>query len=143
MRRVVFFSTATAEMSESDLLDMYDVAKSITAEHDITGLTIYYKKNFCHIREGDTNEISKSIVRTEQSPWHYNLSIVSDGEVSNRRFPKWFLAVDLDHAEALTQKPQLVDLLQVLDHPDLSFAMEDLACRSFVEAFLADVVQNG
>ena len=44
MRRVVLFSTATAEMSESDLMDMYDVAKSITAEHDITGLTIYYKK---------------------------------------------------------------------------------------------------
>ena len=142
MRRVVLFSTATTDMSESDLMDMYDFARTNTAEHDVTGLAIYYKKNFCHIREGDTNEISRSIVRTEQSPWHYNLSIVSDGEVANRRFPKWFMAVDLEHAETLTEKPQLLDLLQVLDHPDLSFAMEDLACRSFVEAFLADIVQN-
>ncbi|MGR3813764.1 MAG: BLUF domain-containing protein [Cognatishimia activa] len=139
IRRIVFFSTAANDLEREDLLELFDMASRNSTANSLTGLSMYHRRSFCHIREGDPNEITKSLVRMEQSHWHYNLSIVSDTIVERRRFRKWFFAFE-GGGEFEDRGPnQILEIHKIFETAELDHAFEDLACRSFAQAFTDDI----
>ena len=142
MRRVVFFSTAPRDLDQADLISLFEIAAGNSRKHSITGLTIYHRRTFCHIREGSPEEISQSMIRSERSEWHYNLSVVADNIVESRLFTDWFLSFGMNDAIKFPSSKQLIEIEKVLTYPDLSNALDDLVCRSFINAFLTDVSEQ-
>lgn len=126
-------------MSDADVQRLYDVASVNAERDDLTGLTAYHRKSMIHIREGDAQLVSNSIVRAESQGWHYNLSIVQDDMFDERLFDDWNLSYVPSSPSALMGRPRLLDLTTLGDQPTMARAKVDPMFSTFFEVFAADI----
>ena len=126
-------------MRDEDILRLYGVASVNAARDSLTGLTVYHRKGMFHIREGDAQRVSNSIVRAESQGWHYNLSIIEDADYEERLFKEWNLAYLPEDPASLLQGEHLLDLSEMRNSPKLSKANQDLTFSTFLDVFLGDL----
>lgn len=138
-RRVIYLCSTHDHMADADVQKLYDVASENAARDDLTGLTAYHRKSMIHIREGDAQLVSNSIVRAESQGWHYNLSIVQDDMFEERLFDDWNLSFVPGSADALIGRPRLFDLTTLGEQPTMARAKQDPMFSTFFEVFAADI----
>jgi hypothetical protein len=126
-------------MRDEDILRLYGVASVNAARDSLTGLTVYHRKGMFHIREGESQLVSNSIIRAESQGWHYNLSIVEDAAYSERLFDDWNLAYLPEDPASLTKGAHLLDLETMRDNPKLAKANQNLTFSTFLDVFLGNV----
>lgn len=137
-RRVTYVCSTANEMRDEDIHRLYSVASVNAARDSLTGLTVYHRKGMFHIREGESQLVSNSIVRAESQGWHYNLSIVEDAEFSERLFGEWNLAYLPEDPASLLNGEHLLDLAVMRDDPKLAKANQNLTFSTFLDVFLGD-----
>lgn len=92
MRRIVYLSTATRLMSDTELLEVLRVSRENNARDGVTGLLLYSGGNFIQLLEGDSDAVSAVCARVEKDPRHHRMLIMLDDESAERLFPDWSMA---------------------------------------------------
>ena len=126
-------------MTDAHLLKLYDVASTNAANDDLTGLTVYYRKTMFHIREGDPQLVSNSIIRAESQGWTYNMSIVEDAMYETRLFDEWNLSFIPEDEASLRHGKNLLNFAGLREHSALARAMLDPMFSTFFEVYTAEM----
>ena len=126
-------------MTDAHLLKLYDVASTNAAKDDLTGLTVYYRKTMFHIREGDPQLVSNSIIRAESQGWTYNMSIVEDAMYETRLFDEWNLSFIPEDEASLRHSKNLLNFAGLREHSALARAMLDPMFSTFFEVYAAEM----
>lgn len=142
IRRVLYISNTKAHMSDADVGRLYQVASANAARDGLTGLTCYHNKSMFHLREGEPQLVSNSIVRAESQGWCYNLSIVEDAMFEDRLFDDWYLGYAPQDRASLDQGEKLLDLEGIKTLPLMQTALQNLTFSAFFDIFADDLDVN-
>lgn len=98
MLRLLYFSTARADIDKSDVDDIVEVAEKKNKKLGITGALAFNGRNFCQVLEGDENAVRALIEEIEADKRHSGFKIIDEKAVETRHFPDWSmqLVTDLD-----------------------------------------------
>ncbi len=81
-------------MSETDILDILEIARKFNSDNGITGILVYWAmtRQFMQILEGEKEAIFNLLDKIKQDSRHTGLNLIYDGEVSGRGFASWSMA---------------------------------------------------
>ncbi|ARV05440.1 hypothetical protein BTO04_01465 [Polaribacter sp. SA4-10] len=89
LRRIIYTSKATKELSKRNLLDLLHEARAFNKMDNITGVLIYKQGCFLQVLEGKTKVIDNLIERLIRDSRHKNFKIIQDNFIKNRLFKDW------------------------------------------------------
>ena len=94
MHELFYCSFAVRDMSEADILDILEVARSFNAENKITGILIYWieTRQFMQILEGDKESIFSLLEKIKKDKRHTGVNLIYDGNIPDRTFAGWSMA---------------------------------------------------
>jgi len=94
MIQLIYISTSSLILSESDLVDLLEQAKSRNLRQHITGMLLYNNNTFLQVLEGeagDVFEIYDSICKDPRNEGHV---ILRESEIPGRDFPDWSMGFE-------------------------------------------------
>ena len=86
---LIYCSTATHEMSESELLELLQVARQRNLPLKVTGMLLYGGGVFLQVLEGPAASVDMLYKKLERDPRHHSLFLLEREPVSERSFPDW------------------------------------------------------
>ena len=89
MIHLVYVSSATGKLGETDLLDLLEHSRRRNRALDLTGMLLYAGGNFFQVLEGeekDVDEVYTSIVRDQRNHGHI---LMRREAIITRTFPEW------------------------------------------------------
>jgi hypothetical protein len=91
MHELFYCSFAVRDMSDADILDLLEVARSFNSENEITGILIYWIKTrqFMQILEGEKEAIFNLLEKIKKDKRHTGINLIYDGEIPDRTFGHW------------------------------------------------------
>ncbi len=89
MRQLLYFSHASREMSESDLLELLVEARESNTTHDVTGLLIYVRQFFIQCLEGHSDSITQLMHNIKNDERNQDFTVLLDRDILERGFPEW------------------------------------------------------
>lgn len=89
MRRIVYVSTASLTLNESDVQSLLKQAVERNARHDVTGLLAYNGFNFLQAIEGDAEALEAIFGSICRDPRHSGVITLLDEACEARLFPDW------------------------------------------------------
>ena len=89
MIHLIYVSSATKEMTESDLLELLKKARERNAEKNITGMLLYANQNFIQILEGDSDDVLDIYHRILNDTRNTGNIIIQKKAIADRSFPDW------------------------------------------------------
>ena len=103
MTRVLYFSTASAEMSREAVDDIVAHAVEKNGRLGITGALAYNGRNFCQLLEGDEDVVRALIKTIEADPRHAGFKVLDEKRIMARHFPDWSMqrVNDLDFSRVI------------------------------------------
>jgi hypothetical protein len=87
--QLIYFSSATRELSDSELEELLEQARSRNAKQNVTGMLIYAEGTFMQVLEGsrsDVHDIYSSILRDPRNKDNIELT---EMVISERNFSDW------------------------------------------------------
>lgn len=105
MRQLVYISTGSAELTESDVADILATSQRKNPQRGLTGFLIYNGRNFLQLLEGDAAAIEILMEDLRGDPRHSGVVRIEDVPSDVRRFSDWTmrrleLANDVDKRRA-------------------------------------------
>ncbi len=89
MIRVLYFSTARANVATQDVDDIVAHAAEKNAALGITGALAFNGRNFCQLLEGEAEKVKSLISLIEKDDRHSGFKILDEKEVDQAYFPEW------------------------------------------------------
>lgn len=89
MIRLIYFSSASYDISEEELLEILEVSRTKNKENNITGMLLYLSGNIIQVLEGDKDKVEETYKRIEKDERHHGCIIADDEEIKERSFPNW------------------------------------------------------
>lgn len=89
MIRTIYFSTATSELSKSDVAGIVEHAQHANSKRDVTGALAYNGRNFCQCLEGEESVVRALIDKISQDPRHSGFKVLDEKPISARQFSEW------------------------------------------------------
>ena len=86
LRRVIYTSQATKQLSKRNLLDLLHEARAFNLVDGISGLLMH------KVLEGNSKVIEDLLIRIHKDTRHNNFKIIQDSFVENRLFATWSMA---------------------------------------------------
>lgn len=93
LRSVVYVSDATRAMSVADLDLLLETARFENRNNGISGVLLYNAGNFMQCFEGPADAVESTYARIARSRQHHNLFELMNGEVAQRSFQGWEMAL--------------------------------------------------
>lgn len=95
MKRLLYFSTASAGMTQTDVDRIVQAASDANAQTEISGALAYNGRNFCQVLEGPDEQVSALMQRIEADKRHSGIKILDEKPITARYFTGWnMVAVD-------------------------------------------------
>lgn len=95
MIRILYFSTANADIDKADVDTIVDEAATANKLHNITGALAYNGRNFCQCLEGEESKVRKLIELISKDTRHSGFKLLDEKPVETRHFGDWsMLLVD-------------------------------------------------
>ncbi len=91
MIRILYFSTADADMKRDDVNDIVAQAQVRNAEKGVTGVLVYNDRNFCQVLEGDEKTVRDLVATIGADPRHHGFKILDEKPIETRHFAEWSL----------------------------------------------------
>lgn len=126
MEYLVFISTAKKLMSDAELLDLLQSARSKNSENNITGMLLYGEGTFMQVLEGEKEDLQRVYNAIQADFRHRNIIVMISGILNERIFPKWsmsFASVNSDvlqMIEGYTNPANMNFAVNALDHPTIN-----------------------
>lgn len=89
MIRILYFSTASADLDPSEVDVIVQRASDKNKKLGITGALAYNGRNFCQLLEGDKETVVALVQVIEQDSRHSGFKIIDQKPISTRHFPDW------------------------------------------------------
>lgn len=89
MKRVLYFSTATAGLDEAEVDRIVEDAQARNAQIGVTGALGFNGRNFVQILEGDSANVDALIASISADPRHSGFKVIDEKEVDARAFADW------------------------------------------------------
>lgn len=100
---LIYGSSATRDMSKTDLVEILTTARENNAILNVTGMLLFKGGNFMQVLEGEADTVDALYARIQQDPRHHQLLLISRRPVESRHFAQWEMAFtnldDLDPAD--------------------------------------------
>ena len=91
--QLAYYSTATKQFSEDDLLDLLKQARAFNKRHGISGILIYNKGCFLQLLEGENQEVDSLFDHIVEDSRHENSTIIYRKFADERIFKHdWYMA---------------------------------------------------
>lgn len=101
MEYLVFISTAKKLMSDAELLDLLQSARSKNSENNITGMLLYGEGTFLQVLEGEREDLQRVYNAIQADFRHRNIIVMISGILNERIFSKWSMSFASVNAEVL------------------------------------------
>lgn len=89
MIRILYFSTARADICTADVEEIVAHAAQKNAALGITGALAYNGRNFCQVLEGDAAAIENLMRHIEADPRHSGFKVLDQKEITQAHFSDW------------------------------------------------------
>lgn len=89
MKRILYFSTASAELIESDIEAIVEQAQINNAAQQVTGALGYNGRNFCQLLEGSPCVLDTLVDKISKDPRHTGFKVLDEKPIAERAFPSW------------------------------------------------------
>lgn len=108
---LTYVSTATEDLSKSDLNELLAQCRKNNAELGITGMLLYKEGNFMQVLEGEESTVRSLYTKIARDPRHKGEILLQQGALEERHFPGWSMGYrDLESQEARSN-PDYSDFL--------------------------------
>lgn len=101
--QIVYYSTATKEFSEQDLIELLSVAIKYNSAMGITGCLVYSNGKFIQLLEGDRRHVLELFEKIKRDPRHNNVTVTVEMTVNQKLFPDWGMAFKFLEKDVLKQ----------------------------------------
>ena len=89
MRQLVYISTGSSDLEETDVADILATSQRKNPERGLTGFLIYNGRNFLQLLEGEGADIESLMAELAKDERHHGLVRIEDVEITERRFTDW------------------------------------------------------
>ncbi len=97
----IYTSTAAANFSPDDLVQLLTKAREKNSQVGVTGLLVHKDGRFMQLLEGPREAVEKVWARIQADSRHAKLTVLLDGFTKERQFSEWSMGFrDLNSAEA-------------------------------------------
>jgi hypothetical protein len=86
---LIYASSATQEMTESELLNILNKARENNTKLGITGMLLYHENNFLQVLEGEAEEVENLYQKILLDPRHTQISAIIKRPIVKREFGDW------------------------------------------------------
>lgn len=118
MIQLVYFSSATQEMTEADLLALLEQARTRNLRQGVTGMLLYAGGNFFQVLEGEKADVEGIYDSIRRDPRHAGLILIEESEITERSFPNWTMGFRHLTAEHRGKVPGFSEFLRRPMEPD-------------------------
>lgn len=87
--QVLYRSTVTKPLTNQELLDLLEQARSFNLEHQITGMLLYSEGQFVQAIEGREEVIRPLYERIQRDSRHREIETVGEGRLPAHQFSEW------------------------------------------------------
>ncbi|NOI57731.1 BLUF domain-containing protein [Vibrio coralliilyticus] len=87
--RLVYTSTITKGITDSDIQNILDVARKNNSLVDVTGLLLFNRNYFLQCLEGSRAQVNKIYHQILNDPRHESILLLDYSEVAEREFSDW------------------------------------------------------
>jgi len=94
VKRIIYSSQATYDMSPDELVDLLALAREHNTQSGLTGMLLYCSESFMQMLEGDAAAIHATYERIMADDRHTNLRLLLDVEAGSRLFPDWTMGFE-------------------------------------------------
>ncbi|WP_423186326.1 BLUF domain-containing protein [Alishewanella sp. d11] len=101
--QIVYYSTATREFSEQDLIELLSVANKYNNALGITGCLVYSNGKFIQLLEGERKNVLELFEKIKRDPRHNNVTVTVEMTVNQKLFPDWGMAFKFLEKDVLKQ----------------------------------------
>jgi hypothetical protein len=92
MQRLIYISSAAAELDASDLNAILASARTNNRHNNVTGVLLFHDGAFIQVLEGRAEDLDTTFARILRSSRHDGLIVLSRTDVSDRLFTGWHMA---------------------------------------------------
>ena len=89
MRYVIYVSSATRLMSETELKSLLEVSRERNAADGLTGMLLYKDGSFMQVLEGEEEPLKQTCNRIGRDPRHRGIIFLCEEETAERSFVGW------------------------------------------------------
>jgi len=119
---LIYSSIPTRALSDEELDELLNTARSANSAHGVTGMLICFKDLFVQLIEGEEMEIKQLYKNLLTDPRHYRVQTLKEGEIDNRFFSDWSMGFERKEISLEMQEESLnllaeksLSLLSILD----------------------------
>ena len=94
MRRIIYCSQATEDVSPEELVELLSVSRRNNEAAGLSGMLLYSSQSFLQVLEGDQEELDRTYKRIHADTRHENLRLLLDAEVPRPLFGDWTMGFD-------------------------------------------------
>ncbi len=92
MITLLYLSSATAQFSDADLVELLTRARLHNSRLGITGMLLYHDGNFLQVLEGEETSVRALFSKIAQDPRHHGVIKLLDRPITERVFSEWSMA---------------------------------------------------
>ena len=89
LTRLVYLSSATQQLSKTELLEILHQSRPNNLAREITGLLLYKDGNILQILEGEGAAVNELFAHIERDARHQGVIVLLNEPVDERAFPEW------------------------------------------------------
>ncbi|HTE43380.1 MAG TPA: BLUF domain-containing protein [Steroidobacteraceae bacterium] len=93
MLSLVYASSASRPITDSDLDQLLAAARLNNERHGITGLLLYKDGNFMQAIEGPDEAVNRVFDHIRQDSRHHGVLLLLKQQVTERQFPNWSMSL--------------------------------------------------
>jgi len=112
MYELLYISVSPKELSESELMDILNVAQLKNKSIGITGMLVYHNREIMQILEGEEAVVKELFQSIYMDNRHTGIDVFYQGNIENRSFGEWsmaFIQFDEENINTLTDGFEVLD----------------------------------
>ncbi|HCA11785.1 MAG TPA: blue light sensor protein [Marinobacter adhaerens] len=91
--RLIYFSSVSSHLQESDLDDILAESIKRNERDGITGLLAYDQFNFMQVLEGEEDAVNRLYLGITADPRHQDVRLIQYEQIDHRQFDDWAMAL--------------------------------------------------
>ncbi|WP_207429406.1 BLUF domain-containing protein [Pedobacter sp. SYSU D00535] len=91
---LIYSSFPSRMLSDQELDDLLNTARSANSEHEVTGMLICFKDLYVQLIEGEETKIQQLYSNLLRDDRHYNVQTLKEGKIDQRFFPDWSMGFE-------------------------------------------------
>ena len=115
MKRVIYCSQATHDVSPDELVQLLEVSRRNNEKVGLSGMLLYSSQSFLQVLEGDAAALQQTYARIEADDRHVNLRLLLDADVAAPLFPDWTMG--FEHVDDEDLAEELDGFTPATDYP--------------------------